>query len=649
VRNPLPTPDELRGVAFGNDVFVAVGTAGTILTSTDSATWHPQGSTRYSLSAVAFGNGLFVAVGSDAAGSILVTSTNGVHWTEHSPGTDNSFSKVIFDDDSFWVVSDLGTILTSRDGLQWTTASFADMDLVIDIARGGGRCVVLEYPNRVGVSIDGVNWTNIWLDVQGPFSGIAFGNGKFVVAGGDTGIGAAYGVIFVSTNGITWQWAHDLAEGLTCVAFHDGRFISTAYDGSVWTSEDGTSWTQRYSEPGKRRTYLAVGRGNGRFVAVGDKSLITSADAIEWTRQSSDLIDELSSVAYGNGRFVALAARSTSMFVISTNGVSWRTQPGTNGVSLHGIEFIDDTFYAVGETWADGNGILWKSLDGESWTPVFETEYRLHRVVEANGLRFVLSEQRLFVSTNGLDWALRNLPGLFEPRGMVYGNGCYALVDRHTRAIFTSRDALTWSNTWTGPVMFKDLAFGLGRFVAVGYHAEHSRPAVLISEDGMTWALENAPALADSDFYDIHYANGAFVVLDDGSFHADGAFRRGVWSSTNPGEWNLRTTLRRNAVSSLAFGKGSFVAVGLGGTILQSGSFAAAKLEIGVAPQGAIAVELSGEIGREYLLQASTGISGAWTNVLRINLGHPKTNFVLHPAIASRAAFFRAVSPESSQ
>ena len=102
-------------------------------------------------------------------------------------------------------------------------------------------------------------------------------------------------------------------------------------------------------------------------------------------------------------------------------------------------------------------------------------------------------------------------------------------------------------------------------------------------------------------------------------------------------------------MSSLAFGKGSFVAVGLGGTILQSGSFAAAKLEIGVAPQGAIAVELSGEIGREYLLQASTGISGAWTNVLRINLGHPKTNFVLHPAIASRAAFFRAVSPESSQ
>jgi hypothetical protein len=56
--------NDLRGVAYGNGTFVAVGKGGTILTSPDGVNWTAQTSGMRSwLSSVTYGNGLFVAVG----------------------------------------------------------------------------------------------------------------------------------------------------------------------------------------------------------------------------------------------------------------------------------------------------------------------------------------------------------------------------------------------------------------------------------------------------------------------------------------------------------------------------------------------------------------------------------------------------------
>ena len=84
----------LRGVAFGNSTFVAVGQSGTILTSTDGETWtsRTSGTSNY-LYDIAFGNSTFVAVGQ--SGTIL-TSTNGTSWTTRTSGTTNALYGVSF-------------------------------------------------------------------------------------------------------------------------------------------------------------------------------------------------------------------------------------------------------------------------------------------------------------------------------------------------------------------------------------------------------------------------------------------------------------------------------------------------------------------------------------------------------------------------
>ena len=58
------TTANLWGVCHGGNQYVAVGTAGTILTSPDGTQWTPRVSgTIEGLTAVAFGNNLYVAVG----------------------------------------------------------------------------------------------------------------------------------------------------------------------------------------------------------------------------------------------------------------------------------------------------------------------------------------------------------------------------------------------------------------------------------------------------------------------------------------------------------------------------------------------------------------------------------------------------------
>jgi hypothetical protein len=103
--------DDLFGVTFRKGLFVAVGWCGTILTSPDGVDWTEQTSpTRNDLFGVTYGKGTFVAVGWN--GTIL-TSPDGVNWTRRTSGTSNNLSRVAYGNGTFVVVGDFGTILTS--------------------------------------------------------------------------------------------------------------------------------------------------------------------------------------------------------------------------------------------------------------------------------------------------------------------------------------------------------------------------------------------------------------------------------------------------------------------------------------------------------------------------------------------------------
>jgi hypothetical protein len=101
-----------EGVAFGNGTFVAVGNSGTIMTSPMGAVWTTQTSgTTEILRAVTFGNDLFVAVGGVDGNGIVLSSPDGVTWTAHDAGTNNlGFFGVANGDDTFLALSSFVTL-----------------------------------------------------------------------------------------------------------------------------------------------------------------------------------------------------------------------------------------------------------------------------------------------------------------------------------------------------------------------------------------------------------------------------------------------------------------------------------------------------------------------------------------------------------
>lgn len=157
---PLVIPTFLRGITYGNGLFVAVGGSyvdepGVIMTSRDGHTWIRRNvRNKINLSGVTYNNGLFVAVGD--AGTIL-TSTDGVAWKTRNSGTAAMLAAVASGKGILVAGGESGTILTSTDGVHWTSGNWGASVYVGKINCRAGVFVAASS-DVTFASTDGVTW-----------------------------------------------------------------------------------------------------------------------------------------------------------------------------------------------------------------------------------------------------------------------------------------------------------------------------------------------------------------------------------------------------------------------------------------------------------------------------------------------------------
>lgn len=248
-----------RGVAFGGDMWVAVGidsVGKTIKYSTDGKTWfdtvNPFTSAGYG---VAYGNGRWIAVGANiGGGDTIKISDDGITWTNktgHSVATNG----VAYNSDPnspTWVA--VGTssggggtpIKYSIDnGLTWqeTTNGFPDVGyavtyndstwIAVGNASGGGY---LGSYNSILWSIDGIEWFSSNLDFPTNGRCIAYnGNGTWL-AGGD---GTDGNTILKSTDaGINWSPSDTgaSASSIYGITYSNGTWFAVGYAGGGTTT-----------------------------------------------------------------------------------------------------------------------------------------------------------------------------------------------------------------------------------------------------------------------------------------------------------------------------------------------------------------------------------------------------------------------------
>jgi len=271
-------------------MFIIVGYNKTLLRSTDCTTWAAcnasSDSTRGSYySDIAYVNGSFIVVGN----TTIMTSTDGITWTSHPSTSSTYLLEVAYGNgilvavganvslDSHTVVYSY-MIQTSTDGVVWTQRSGGTVDNLelTSVTYGNGIFIAGNTgKNTLLISRDGISWTK---DSAGSpsttFSNITYGNGMFIAAVDSAGIG----LIKTSTDGRIWttRFIDTGYNYFDKARYINGLFVIMGTGGTILTSPDGFNWTTRSS--GTRERINSATYGNGTYVVVGSNGIILTSD-----------------------------------------------------------------------------------------------------------------------------------------------------------------------------------------------------------------------------------------------------------------------------------------------------------------------------------------------------------------------------------
>ncbi len=150
----------------------------------------------------------------------VVTSTNGVDWSTQVSGVTSDLYTIVYGNGLFVAGGDAGTIITSADGVAWTSPLSNTTNAIYGLAFGNG--------NEILTSTDGVKWTVRPSTTPWGFSYIAFGSGRFTALAGPESSFLPY-LSLVSTNGIDWSAAQRIYN-LEDPAFWSSAMVSS----SLW-------------------------------------------------------------------------------------------------------------------------------------------------------------------------------------------------------------------------------------------------------------------------------------------------------------------------------------------------------------------------------------------------------------------------------
>lgn len=262
-----------RSVAYANNLWVAVASSGTdrVMTSPDGLTWTARTAAQANQwRSVAYGGGRWVAVSDDTfannIGGIadstirVMTSLNGETWTQTGITgvptglVSNRWLSVAYGQDGsgngLWVAvspnSPPNQIMTSPDGVAWTTRPSASDARWESVAYGGGVWVAVARStgndgNRFVVmrSTDGAaTWSGVSQGVGVGWGAVAFGNGVWVAVRDSTDPRTMRSPAVVSGSS-SQQSSSSSAAQLTPMLSGGSTPVVPAGEG-VWQSADGS-------------------------------------------------------------------------------------------------------------------------------------------------------------------------------------------------------------------------------------------------------------------------------------------------------------------------------------------------------------------------------------------------------------------------
>ena len=178
-------------------------------------------------------------------------------------------------------------------------------------------------------------------------------------------------------------------------------------------------------------------------------------------------------------------------------------------------------------------------------------------------------QAKFSTSADGTKWAVA--PEQQQPfgTGLAFANGKWLALSSRSgiTSIFASVDLRTWTIVQDVPAGLDDLAYGAGRWIAVGGESdpEIGHAVIYSSADGRAWtragAIEQSPGLES-----VAYGHGTWIAVDNGH---QGGDHSGTYRSTDGTHWTLQRNvgLAQQAESHIAYASGHWM---LGGSVISS-------------------------------------------------------------------------------
>jgi hypothetical protein len=379
-------------VAYSAGRYVAVGTEGDAVVSTNAMGFNWMTMTSGA------SNELFAAAQANAAGALLIAGSNEVRLLESGAWSDELgkggngpapwiYFSSIARPDFFLLAGRTGVLFegyktNAAAPYFWIPSTDAFRPLLFDVAYVSNLFVTVGDRASVFSSGDGVRWNLEFVPpavTNSIFLGVG-GTTNMLVAAGDHGSliyspatlftniteTNAFGTNHLVTNvvsslGVVWHALEPrfTTNDLQGVCATSNLFVVTGDNGKIYTSSNGTNWTQRNTSV--NRFLSSVTAWPGGFVASGDNGNIhTSPNGVTWTKRATSTTNWLYRVRYLDGKLFAVGQNGS--VYISANGINWSKQNLGISTWIHDVALIDGTFFLLGK-----QGLVMTSTNGTNW------------------------------------------------------------------------------------------------------------------------------------------------------------------------------------------------------------------------------------------------------------------------------------------
>jgi Leucine-rich repeat (LRR) protein/photosystem II stability/assembly factor-like uncharacterized protein len=586
--------DNLYGVAYGNNCFIAVGESfdthtynytPILLRSIDGEVWERIVLTLSGgLKSVNYAEGKFIIGGYGIDGpangwhsndGIIFTSSDGTTWSKSKIAVRSNMQKIsgiAYGKNQFAAIDEQRRVILSPDGINWTRTDLPQGHGTSDIYNiifSGGQFIITGDNGLILTAADAVNWRGGNSQLYPELESVEYINNQFMAVGGFQG---GQGAVMLSKDGMKWRniLLGEIGAGkLFSAAFGKDKYIAVGEKGTVVSSQDFENWN--YNVSGVTGTLIDITYAMDKFVAVGEEGIIIiSGDGINWTKVITNISYPILGVTNGNGKFIAVGEQYGSSFtLISNDGVNWNKSTLPTNRGIQSIAFGSNKFVACG-----GYGTILISADGMNWTKANSINWDgyLNSVKYINN-KFVVTgpEGIIFYSSDGENWTKEQNDLLDYSGSTTYGNGTYIWVGtsyEQEGLIYNSKDGFKWAtSSLMNDFYLKSVIYAEDKYVAIGDSYRSVNTVVLTSSNGIDWDINDAGFKNMERGKKVYYAQGKFFIVGENYT---------IYTSEDAVSWE-RTYYEGsypnkslNCLWDITYAENKFVAVGEQGKIITS-------------------------------------------------------------------------------